>query len=139
MTTPEPADFARQHGAQKGKDMGIDTKILLTKAPDILDILRFATERWQDVKLSYTPAGFYWLEFMDGRDQRQLSVSPPERCASDYADVHVGPAVYMSMGCWGNSEAIARRFAVHFGGMIMPNDCTDDWQNVHGEATNEPT
>jgi hypothetical protein len=112
--------------------MGVDTKILLTGAPDILEVLKFADRTWGNASLHPFGARVdaYWLFFKDGKDERQLSVFPPGECASDYADVCAAPAVYMSMGCWGNSEAIARRFAIAFGGMIMPNDSTDDWQNV---------
>lgn len=112
--------------------MGIDTKALLTSAPDILELLKFADQTWEAASLR--PFGgttdAYWLSFRDGKDQRDLSVFAAGECSSDYADVCVAPAVLISMGYWGNSEAIARRFAIRFGGMIMPNDCSDDWQNV---------
>lgn len=114
--------------------MGVDTKVLLTNPPSILDLLAYAEETYSRAKLRFCKigdGGFYRLEFRDGKDQRTLSVFPPDECASDYADAHTGPAIYISMGCWGNSEAIARRLAIKYGGMVMPNDCTDDWQNVH--------
>ena len=114
--------------------MGVDTKVLLTNPPDVLDLLRYTDETYKRASLRCTGSGAYQLQFADDGRDRILWVCPPGVCASDYADVHTGPAILISMGCWGNSEAIARRMAVKWGGMIMPNDCEDDWQNVHGAA-----
>ena len=110
--------------------MGVNTKVLLTNPPSILDLLQYVDETYGTAALRPTKSGFYWLFFKDKNEPRHLSVFPPGECASDYADVHTGPAIYIIMGCWGNSEAIARRLAIRFGGMIMPNDSTDDWQTV---------
>ena len=111
--------------------MGVDTKVLLTDPPEILEILRYAEDQYKGAVLTCTKASeIFWLKFTDGEDIRQLAIFPKGVCASDYADVCNTPAILISMGCWGNSEAVARRMAIKWGGMIMPNDCTDDWQNV---------
>lgn len=116
--------------------MGIDTKILLTNPPEITDLLRFADEQYEDAALKASlPQSLLWLSFKDGKDNRSLAVFPPGECASDYADVHTGPAILMSMGYWGNAEAIARRFTVKFGGMFMLNDCDGEWQTSGCPAT----
>lgn len=117
--------------------MGVDTKALLTSAPDILDILNYVTERYRNASLMRAGVEpyFYYVDFKDGSDQRHVALFPPGKCASDYADFWPGPAVYISMGHWGNSELIARRMVVHFGGgFIQPNDCRDDWQRVEPEG-----
>jgi hypothetical protein len=117
--------------SRKGNTMGVDTKVLLTSAPDVIELLRFASAVWDNARLTtFGGVNAFWLSFEDGSDKRALAVFPPGECQEDYADVCKSPAVYISMGCWGNSEAIARRFAVKFGGMIMPDDSKDDWQNV---------
>lgn len=110
--------------------MGIDTKILLTGETDILNVLRFAHETFKGANLQPAGHDFYWLNFKDGEDQRGLSVFPADVCASDYADVHTGPAILMSMGMWGNSEIIARKFAAKFGGLFMVDDSNGEWQSM---------
>ena len=110
--------------------MGVDTKVLLTSPPSLLELLDYADEKYSQATLSKAGSDWYRLCFVDCGDKRALAVFPPYVCACDYDDVHTGPAILISMGCWGNSEAIARRLAVKFGGMIMPNDWRDDWQGV---------
>lgn len=107
--------------------MGVDTKVLLMPAPDILDVLRYLDGKYSRVTLSSASNDFYWACFKDGVDERQLAIFPPYKCASDYAEITKEPAVYISMGMWGNSEIIARGLATHFGGMIMVNDSKDNW------------
>lgn len=114
--------------------MGVDTKVLLTDPPSVLELMGFIATRYKEVSLRQAGISedipWYWMSFNDGNDKRQLSVFPPELCSTDYDDVHDGPAMYISMGRWGNSVLIARRIAKHFGGFIMPNDCTDAWRYV---------
>ena len=111
--------------------MGVETRVLLTNPPDIIEILKHVTKHYRLAKLvAIRNSDTYRVAFRDGDDERVLSVFPPGCCAGDYADVHTGPAVLISMGCWGGSEAIARRLVAEFGGMMVLNDCTDEWQTA---------
>jgi len=110
--------------------MGVDTNVLLTENPSPLEILEWANEHYTKVNLTHSGDDFYYLNFMEGEDQRHIAIFSNGNCMCDYADVSSKPCALLSMGMWGNSEVIARRLATHFGGLIKVNDCTDDWTSA---------
>lgn len=108
--------------------MGVDTKILLTSNPSPLDVLVWVDKHYERVNITASSLeDFYYINFKDGEDERHVSFFTNGNCSSDYQDISSSPCAYLSMGCWGNSEVIARRMAIYFGGFIMVNDCSGDW------------
>jgi len=111
--------------------MGIDTQALLTDAPSALDLLHWADEKY--LMATLRPSGvenLYHINFKDGEDSRMLSVFVNNSVASDYKGLYTGDATFVSMGCWGNSEVIARKLVASFGGWLRVNDCEDEWTRL---------
>ena len=113
--------------------MGVDTNVILTKAPTATDLLIWASKNYKQANLvAAGPDGdhFFYLNFMDGKNQRNLSVFVDNSVACDYRDLYTGDATFISMGMWGNSEVIARKLVSEFGGWLRVNDCEDDWKRL---------
>ena len=112
--------------------MGVDTNAILTKAPTATDLLIWANKNYKGASLAVAgvDGDHFWLNFLDGEDQRILSIFVNNRVACDYGDLYTGDATFISMGMWGNSEVIARKLVSEFGGWLRVNDCVDDWKRL---------
>lgn len=111
--------------------MGVDTKALLKSNPQPLELMFWAQEHYKQVSLIPSGiGGFVYLNFKDGGDSRKLSIFYDGQCRGDWEDFYTGDATYISMGCWGNSERIARSLVRDFGGWFIVDDSKDDWTRL---------
>lgn len=60
--------------------MGVDTKAILRKGTTIEQIEKAMSEKYNDVELRASQPDFMSIQFKDGKDQRQLSVSFTNSC-----------------------------------------------------------
>lgn len=102
--------------------MGVDTKAILRKGTTIEQIEKAMSEKYNDVELRASQPDFMSIQFKDGKDQRQLSVSFTNSCERESG---IG-GVWISLGMWGNSIEIARYLCETFGGYLDENDCDDE-------------
>lgn len=111
--------------------MGVDSKAVLTKEGlSPLDVMDFLEKLDYVTKVNITPSGledfcrinFDWLE-----EQRNLAVFYNSSCQCDYEHIWPYPAIYVSFGCWGFSDAIIMALVKEFGGFYQMNDCQDEW------------
>ena len=110
--------------------MGVDA--ILTKAPTATDLLIWANKNYKQANLVVvgTDVNHFWLNFVDGEDQRTLSVFVNYCASCDDEGFLTGDATYIIMGMWGNSEVIARKLVSEFGGWLRVNDCEDEWKRL---------
>lgn len=129
--------------------MGADTKALLKVVIDPVQIANdlielYGTDR-DDVNIRFTCFDdYYKIEFYHrnrpsylaysrdevkswlGNNTRQMSVH--YGCTSDYRDITTDDCTYLSLGCWGESVEIMECLLRKYGGWIIRNDSTDDWE-----------
>jgi hypothetical protein len=114
--------------------MGISTNALLRIAPTALEIMLFLDSLPEVKSVNITPTGvepdFLYCNFTWGKEIRNLGMFLNGNCSGDYSEFYTRPATFVTMGCWGASEVIARRLVKQFGGWIKVNDCTDDWTRI---------
>ena len=112
--------------------MGVDTNAILTNAPTATDLLIWANKNYKKANLVAVgnDGHHFLLNFVDGEDQRILSVFVDNYVSCDYRDLYTGDATYIVMGMWGNSEVIARKLVSEFGGWLRVNDCEDEWKRL---------
>lgn len=128
--------------------MGVDTKALLRGNIDTLQIARDLIELYGanrneiSVRFTFTD-DYYQIIFYHrnmpnfgrdfdaarnwrGENARQMNVH--YACKSDYEDVTTDDCTYLSLGCWGESVEIMETLLRKYGGWIMRNDSSDDWE-----------
>jgi hypothetical protein len=129
--------------------MGINTKALLNGKIDVMQlaadlISEYGTDR-TSVKIGLTFLDDFFHIFFDHvrpsvyrempytekmewsrNNSRMMSVF--YRCECDYADVTTEPMTYLSLGASGDAVAIMESLLKKYGGYIMRNDCSDDWE-----------
>ena len=98
--------------------MGVDTKAIIRKGTTIEQIHSAISAKYKDVTVRATRADFMYIYFMDGKDDRSLSVLFDNSCERENNIA----GVWLSLGCWGNSVEIMRYLCESFGGYIKPND-----------------
>jgi len=133
--------------------MGIDTKALLKVVIDPVQIANdlielYGTDR-TDINIRFTMfddyygIGFYHRNrpshMAYTRDEVKLWCSNNQRdmsvhygCKSDYEDITTDDCTYLSLGCWGESVEIMECLLRKYGGWIIRNDSTDDWEEFIG-------
>lgn len=102
--------------------MGVDTKAIIRKGTTIKQIEKAISEKYAEVQVVARQSDFMQIAFLDGIDQRTLSVSFSNSCERDNGIA----GVWTSLGKWGNSVEIARYLCETFGGYLDENDCDDD-------------
>jgi hypothetical protein len=128
--------------------MGIDTKALLRGRVEVMQIANDLIELYgtegDKVSINFTfDAGFFKISFYhkdrpkfgtnfeearawNGKNIRSMCVF--YNCKSDYASVTTDECTMLSLGCWGESVEIMESLLCKYGGWIMRNDCTDEWE-----------
>jgi hypothetical protein len=103
--------------------MSVDTRAILRKGVTIEQIEKAISEKYTEVKVHTLAApDFMLIQFMDGADHRQLSVSFANSCERDYGIA----GVWVSLGMWGNSVEILTYLCETFGGYLDENDYDDE-------------
>jgi hypothetical protein len=135
--------------------MGVDTKALLKGKIELIQLANdlvelYGTER-QDISIHFTfDANFYKINFyhknrpLFGRDSdawaamtamkkwnqdnfRSMSVF--YNLSDDLVEgVTTEECTYLSLGAWGESVEIMETLLKKYGGYIVRNDSTDDWE-----------
>lgn len=134
--------------------MGVDTKALLKGKIDLVQLANdlvelYGTDRYE-VTIRFTfMDDYYRIRFYQrGRPVRTLGriiqqesedlklwfsenkrdMSVHYGCKGDYAKITTDDCTYISLGCWGESVEIMECLLRKYGGWIMRNDSTDDWE-----------
>lgn len=114
--------------------MSVDAKAILIGAKTPLDILYYldGLSQVEDAVIiaSKVEAEFMYVRFSWLGESRSLACFFDGNCASDYEDVYPFPACFVSLGCWGFSDAIIMSLTKHFGGFYLLNDFDGEWTRV---------
>lgn len=114
--------------------MGVDAKAILVGAKTPLDIIYYLSNLEAINKVCIVPSGvepdFVWVRFTWLGEERCMSCFFNGNCQNDYKDVYPLPACFISLGCWGLSDAIIVNLTKHFGGFYMLNDFDGEWTRV---------
>lgn len=110
--------------------MGVNSKAVLTKnGLSPLEVMDFLNKLDHVSQVSITPAlkDFCRINFTWSGEARNLAVFYNGDCHCDYGHIWPYPAIYVSFGCWGFSDAIIMALVKEFGGFYQMNDCQDEW------------
>ena len=128
--------------------MGVDTKALLKGKIELVQLANdlaelYGTER-RSISIHFTfDANFYKINFYHkdrpvfGYDIAAMKKWNQENFRSmcvfynlsdDYKDVTAEECTYLSLSTWGESVEIMEALLKKYGGYIIRNDCTDDWE-----------
>jgi hypothetical protein len=128
--------------------MGVDTKALLKGKIELIQLTNDLVELYgadrNDISIQFTfHVDYYKINFYHkdrpvfGRNidaakewnqNNFRSMSVNYNLPGDYDDVTAEECTYLSLGAWGESVEIMEVLLKKYGGFIMRNDCTDDWE-----------
>jgi hypothetical protein len=118
-------------GSVRSNIMGVDAQAILTSTPDLRELMSYLTSKYTCVNSTTTVnSDLFWINFVDGKDQRQLACFFDNIVACDYSDLYTGDATYVSLGKWGHSSRILRGLVAEFGGWVQEDDCSGDWKRL---------
>lgn len=128
--------------------MGVDTKALLKGKIELIQLANdlvelYGTDR-RDIAIQFTfEDNFYKINFyhknrpLFGRDIDAMkkwnqdnfrSMSVFYNISDDYEDVTTEECTYLSLGMFGDSVEIMESLLKKYGGYIVRNDSTDEWE-----------
>ena len=130
--------------------MGVDTKALLNANVDVIQLandiveLYGADRDFVSVRLTFLKDyfqivfyhknmpkhkdGFAITDRQDWREKNTRQMNVHYGCKGDYADITTDDCTLLSLGCWGESVEIMETLLKKYGGWIIRNDSTDDWE-----------
>jgi hypothetical protein len=128
--------------------MGIVTKALLRERVELLQIAKdlvdlYGTEhRYMSIDFTFDEDFFkinfyhkdrpqFGTHFDEARTWQKSnarSMSVFYNCKGDYDRLTTEDSTYLSLGCWGDSVEIMEALLKKYGGWIVRNDSTDDWE-----------
>lgn len=128
--------------------MGVDTKALLRGKIDVVQIANDLVELYgtnrPDIAIQFTYSSEMYMITFYQKNMPNFGIDFDARatwrtingrsmcvfydCKGDYANVTDEDCTYLTLGCWGESVEIMEILLRKYGGWIMRNDSTDDWE-----------
>ena len=99
--------------------MSVDSTLMMKQGINILALIEYIKEKYEDVDTSQLEDNFTTIYFKDGEDVRRLSVYVYQYDGYNEgypAHMIAGKTCTLSLGKWGRSVEILTDIAEHFGG-----------------------
>jgi hypothetical protein len=109
--------------------MGVDTKLYINPrytVENIRDCIEAHLKTKVTLEVPENMSGMYMLLFKDGNDDRQMYVFPS-------SNTPIGIFTQLHLRHWGRAVEIMRAIGEVFGGLLQPEDCTEEFEMIYGK------